>query len=170
MGGRTWWRAVIASTRTGTKRRTMATMSFKGQHEHSLDDKGRVIVPKSYREAFADGMFLTQGLEGCLWLFPSARWEAITDRLADTDLTATGPRLLERLIYPGLDLTLDRQGRIAIPPTLRDFAGLAPSQPVMLLGVKDRIELWQPELWRAHSREILTQLKDAFVTTGPLGL
>lgn len=148
----------------------MSTTPFRGQHEHSLDDKGRVILPKSYRDALVDGMFLTQGLEGCLWLFPTARWEQINDRLESTDLTATNSRLLERLIYPGVETALDRQGRIPIPQSLREFAELEPSSPVMVLGVKDRIELWKPESWRAHSREILTRLKDAFDVEGPLGL
>jgi len=148
----------------------MSITPFKGQHEHSLDDKGRVILPKPYRDALADGMFLTQGLEGCLWLFPAARWEQISERLASTDLTVTSSRLLERLIYPGVETMLDRQGRIPIPQSLREFAELAPAHPVMVLGVKDRIELWKPETWRAHSREILAHLKAAFDVDGPLGL
>lgn len=148
----------------------MPRAPFKGQFEHSLDDKGRLILPKPYREALADGMFLTQGLEGCLWLFPPERWHQISERLNDTDLTSTSARLLERLIYPGVETALDRQGRIPIPSTLRDFAGLDVSQPAILLGVKDRIEIWKPEAWRAHSRELLVSLKDAFTVEGPLGI
>jgi len=69
-----------------------------------------------------------------------------------------------------VETALDRQGRIPIPPSLREFARLEALHPVIVLGVKDRIELWQPDAWREHAREILTHLRDAFTVDGPVGL
>jgi len=122
--------------------------SFHGEAEHSLDDKGRVIIPKAYREAVADGVFLTRGVDGCLWLFTQAKWGELSAKLQDLGFAQHDLRQFERLLYSGVEGALDNQGRLLVPPSLRAHADLETGSPVVIVGVKNRIELWNPEKWR----------------------
>lgn len=149
----------------------MFASQFHGEYEHGLDEKGRVIVPMKCRPPVEDGLFLTRGLEGCLWLFPRRVWEMVSSQLEDTRLTYREARLLERMLYSGVEGGMDRQGRLLVPPTLRQYAGLEPGQPVIIVGVKNRLELWNPDRWKAEtavlddpqsdiSQELSKQLRD----------
>lgn len=126
----------------------MVTFKFHGESDHKLDDKGRVIIPVKYREALAAGWFLTRGLDGCLWLFPIETWGRVSTELETTQLTRRDARTLDRLLYTGTEGKLDKQGRILIPQHLRDHAGLD-DKSVVIVGVKNRLELWSPARWRA---------------------
>lgn len=128
--------------------------AFYGEYEHSLDEKGRVIVPMRYREAFRDGYFITRGLENCLWVFTLPTWEALSMKLGPSRLTLNPARQLDRQLYSGVDGKLDRQGRILIPPYLREHAALEESKPVVLAGVKNRIEIWNPGFWHNVTAEM----------------
>jgi MraZ protein len=131
--------------------------AFYGEYEHSLDDKGRVVIPVRYRPAFEDGYFVTRGLERCLWIFPLPTWEAVSEKLGPSPLTLEPARQLDRQFYAGIDGRLDRQGRFLIPPPLRDHASLDAGKPVVLVGVKNRIEIWKPEFWH----EVTTEMKQS---------
>ena len=98
-------------------------MLFFGESEHSLDNKGRVIIPARLRPALSEGLFVTRGLENCLWLFTMETWEEISGRLADVRMTNSHARQLERLLYSGTEAKLDKQGRLLLPASLRNFAG-----------------------------------------------
>ena len=121
-------------------------MAFRGTFEHSLDDRGRVAVPARYRDAFADGGVLTPSPDGCLELYPVREFENVAD-----DLTAEGAhhqrgRRLRRGLYArSYDVELDKQGRILIPPSLREAVGLAGS--VVLAGRRECLELWGATRW-----------------------
>lgn len=125
--------------------------AFHGEFEHGLDDKGRVIIPVVCREPIQEKLFLTRGLERCLWLFPWDTWEFISAKLSALQLPYREARLLERALFAGTVSHLDRQGRLGLTPSLRDYAELAPGEPVVIVGVRNRLELWNPERWRQET-------------------
>ena len=120
---------------------------FFGESEHILDDKGRVIIPIRHRPAFASGLFVTRGLESCLWIFTLATWREISERLADARMMSHDARQLERLLYSGSEASLDKQGRLLLPASLRGYAGIQDSEVAVLVGVKNRIEVWNHDRW-----------------------
>lgn len=143
---------------------------FYGEHEHSLDEKGRLILPARYRAAFDQGFFLCRGLENCLWLFTQATWHQLTARLAASDLTNHAARQLDRLLYSGTEGPLDKQGRLLVPPSLRSFAGLAENEPVIVVGVKNRIELWNQERWNSMTADLGERGTEFAAALSELGL
>jgi len=125
--------------------------AFSGEHEHNLDGKGRLIIPARFRPALDAGYFLTKGLDGCLWLFARPTWSDMSERLQQTSITQGGARRLDRMLFAGSEDTLDGQGRLLVPPSLRAHSGLVPNGPVVVVGVKNRIELWEPARWQAFN-------------------
>lgn len=125
--------------------------AFSGEHEHNLDGKGRLIIPAKFRPALEAGYFLTKGLDGCLWLFPQETWTEIGAKLQQTSIVQGGARRLDRMLWSGSEDALDGQGRLLVPPSLRAHGNLSPNGPVVVVGVKNRIELWEPARWLAFN-------------------
>ena len=112
-----------------------------GTHSYTLDPKGRVSLPARFREAFADGAWLTIGQDGCLFAFPRGEWERRSDEVAAFPLSDTAGRAYARLFFGSSDeAKLDGQGRITIPQRLREAVGIR--KDVVVLGVRDRMEIW----------------------------
>ncbi|HUL84142.1 MAG TPA: division/cell wall cluster transcriptional repressor MraZ [Actinomycetota bacterium] len=112
-----------------------------GTHSYQLDPKGRVSLPARFREAFADGAWLTIGQDGCLFAFPRGEWERRSDEVAAFPLSDTAGRAYARLFFGSSDeAKLDGQGRITIPQRLREIVGIR--KDVVVLGVRDRMEIW----------------------------
>lgn len=123
---------------------------FKGEYNHTVDAKGRLIVPAKYREALGDTFVVTKGLDGCLFVYPNEEWENIEEKFHETPLTTKDARKFSRFFFAGAaDCELDKQGRILIPSNLREFAGL--QKEVVLVGVLNRIEIWSKERWEDES-------------------
>jgi len=120
---------------------------FLGEFRYSLDSKGRVFLPARYRDQLADGIVITRGLDGCLFVFASTVWEQFTEILSkQLPLTTKSGRTLSRFFLSGaMDVTPDKQGRISIPSYLREHAGLG--DEVVIIGSGTRLELWNPERW-----------------------
>ncbi len=120
---------------------------FLGEYMHSLDEKGRVVMPSKFRAELATGCVLTKGQERCLYVFPQDRWDeeaAAVLRLPRTDRRA---RNYSRSFFASAsDQSLDRAGRCQIPEPLRGYAGL--TKDVTVVGVADRIEIWDSTTWR----------------------
>lgn len=117
-----------------------------GEYQYSVDDKGRVIIPPSFRDFVADGFVVTRGLEGCLYLFPLPTWQRIEQHLTELPLTDPESQKFIRFFYSGAaKLKLDSAGRMTVPPTLRLFAGLEGN--VMVAGAPNRLEIWNEERW-----------------------
>lgn len=96
-----------------------------GEYQYSLDDKGRVVIPAPFRDFVEDGLVLTRGMEGCLYVFPLDRWKKIEEQLVNLPLTDTEARAFVRFFYSGAHKTrMDSASRVLIPPPLRLFAGL----------------------------------------------
>ena len=112
-----------------------------GTHSYSLDPKGRVSLPARFREAFADGVWLTIGQDGCLYVFPRAEWQRRSEEVASSPLSDADGRAFSRLFFGASDeAKVDSQGRVTIPQRLRDAVGI--TKDVVVLGVRDRMEIW----------------------------
>ena len=121
---------------------------FLGRYAHNLDAKGRLAIPARFRDALAEGVILTRGIDRCLALYPLDAWRPLADKVAALPLTDADARTFRRLVFAAAaDLTLDAQGRILIPPDLRRYAGL--EREALVVGVDTSIEIWSPERWEA---------------------
>jgi MraZ protein len=125
-----------------------------GEHEHALDDKNRVTLPAKFRQAFADGVFVARGIDPCLLVFPPDGWNRFVDeQLAGLNPFSREARQMSRLLFSGATETeLDRQGRMVVPTPLLEHARL--EREVVVAGVRDHLELWQPAAWRKELDEV----------------
>ncbi len=121
---------------------------FLGRYAHSLDAKGRVAVPARFRDALAEGVVLTRGIDRCLALYPMAAWLPLAEKVSALPITDPDARNFRRMVFAeAVNLDLDGQGRILVPPELRRWAGL--EREALVVGVHTAIELWSPERWAA---------------------
>ena len=119
---------------------------FLGQHEHTIDEKGRMTIPARYREVLEQGAYITQGFEQNLMLLTAISFEQVAQRISEMSITSPRARELKRLIFGRAErVEFDRAGRILIPQYLRDIAKLQDSATVVGLG--DFIEIWNPDQW-----------------------
>ncbi len=129
---------------------------FFGEYEHNLDDKGRLIIPARFRPTFEEGMFVTRGLDGCLFAFTPQDWENIAGKLNGLPLTRGDARSFSRMMFSGSLCQLDKQGRILIPGSLRQHAGLELNGEVTVVGVNNRVEIWSRARWMAATARMET--------------
>jgi len=114
---------------------------FVGQYLHSLEAKGRLAIPKKFREELGEKAVLTKGLDGCLFLFPVNKWQEFTQRLSQMSLTKRDSRSFARfLTYSAAEVEFDQQGRVLIPDHLRRFGGM--NKEVVIAGALQRVEIW----------------------------
>ncbi|MCY4355762.1 MAG: division/cell wall cluster transcriptional repressor MraZ [Truepera sp.] len=127
-----------------------------GEFQYSVDDKGRVIIPPPFRDFVDDGMVVTRGMEGCLYIFPLTSWRRIEERLTDLPLTDYDARNFVRFFYSGAaKAKIDAAGRITIPATLRMFAEVR--EQVMIAGAPNRLEVWNESRWLSNLAEVQSQ-------------
>lgn len=119
---------------------------FTGEYNHSIDVKGRVIVPSKFRELLGEEFVVTKGLDGCLFVFPKTEWKTFEEKLRSLPVANKEARKFARFFLAGAAvLEIDKQGRILLPGVLREFAGL--EKDVTLIGVSSRVEIWNKEAW-----------------------
>ncbi len=122
------------------------TLGFFGRYEHSLDLKGRIILPARFRAEFDTSAYISRHLEGCLALWTPAEFEKQTaEMLARQDRSAEDRNNVRIWAGTSAAVEIDRQGRVPVPKALQDFAGL--DRAALVMGALDRIELWNPALW-----------------------
>jgi MraZ protein len=125
---------------------------FLGEHQHSLDAKGRVILPAKYRDQLANGAFVTKGRGRCLCAYPAEEFEEVAKQARETSKRGDRELQVARTFFAGAaEIAPDKQGRVAIPQHLREFAGL--DRDVIVAGVFSRIEIWDRQRWRERDRE-----------------
>lgn len=125
---------------------------FLGEYQHALDDKGRVVLPRKYRDALEHGCVITKGQEHCIYVFTMERWQDEMAKVAKLPRTDRRSRNFSRSFFAGAsDQTIDKQGRIAIPENLRNFASL--EKEVTVVGVADYIEIWSSSVWEDVAAE-----------------
>ena len=134
---------------------------FYGEHEHSIDRKGRLIIPSKFREVFKENyverFFVTRGLDTCLFVFTEDEWKKQEARFKSLSFTNSEARQFNRLYFSGAcEVTCDKQGRILIPEYLKEFANI--KRDVTIVGVSNRMEIWSKESWQ----EFFKNTKDSF--------
>lgn len=126
---------------------------FLGEYTHTIDDKGRLTIPAKFRGELAAGLVVTRGFDQNLMIFPLDEWQDMAERLLSRPLGEEGVRAFRRRIFSGaVDLTPDRQGRVVLPPYLRDFAGI--DGEVVVSGMYNYIEVWSVEARMAERETI----------------
>ena len=119
---------------------------FRGEYNHTIDGKGRLIIPSRFRYELGESFVLTRGLDGCICIYPQNEWDLLEAKLRELPLTNRNSRLVTRFLVGGaVSCELDKQGRILIPAPLREHAGL--SKDVVLVGTLERIEIWDKARW-----------------------
>jgi len=124
---------------------------FLGEYQHSLDAKGRIIVPSKFREELGARFITTKGLDNCLFLYPMEEWKIIEEKLRALPFTRADVRSFARFFFAGAsELEIDRQGRILLPPNLREYAGI--EKDLTIIGVGARVEIWANEKWAPYNQ------------------
>jgi MraZ protein len=130
---------------------------FLGQYEHSVDEKGRLIVPAKYRESLGDNFIITFGLDTCLFVYPLEEWKNLSEKMKLLPLGQRDARAFKRILFSrATDCTMDNQGRVIIMKYLRDYAQI--NKEIMVIGVLDRIEIWSKDVWM-YGKNILKKSK-----------
>ena len=124
---------------------------FYGEYLHSIDRKGRLILPAKFREAakanFIEKFFVTRGLDKCLFMFSEEEWRSQEQKFKAISFTKQQARTFNRLYFSGaVEVIVDKQGRILLPQYLKDFAEI--KREVMIVGVSNRIEIWAKDKWQ----------------------
>lgn len=145
---------------------------FLGTYTPSLDDKGRLILPARFREELAGGLVITKGQERCLTVWTAAGFAEVADRMRHAAGQAASPEAVigrsardyHRVFFASAyDCVPDSQGRIVVPPTLREYAGLA--RECVVIGADTRLEIWDSAAWADY----LAEAESAFSSTGSSG-
>ncbi|MBC8590719.1 division/cell wall cluster transcriptional repressor MraZ [Wansuia hejianensis] len=121
-----------------------------GEYQHTLDNKGRIIMPSKFREDLGDEFVITKGLDGCLFVYPKNEWKILEDKLKTLPLTNRDARAFVRFFFSGAsECTLDKQGRVLIPANLREHSKL--EKNAVIIGVATRLEIWSEEQWNNYT-------------------
>jgi MraZ protein len=124
---------------------------FVGQHQRSLDPKGRLILPSRFRQSFELQAYVSKWRERCLAIWTPAAFDSRAATMSALLDAEPVDRALARSFFSGTaEVDLDRQGRVFLPQYLREYAGLAENAPVLVQGASDHIELWNPQTWAVH--------------------
>lgn len=138
---------------------------FMGEYNHTIDAKGRLIVPSKFRESLGDDFVVTKGLDGCLYVYDKSEWTAFEGKLKGLPITNRDARQFARFFLSGAaNVEVDKQGRILLPNVLRDFASL--KKDVVLLGVGSRIEIWDKELYDSNTYDDMEAVAEHMADLG----
>ncbi len=125
---------------------------FMGEFQHNIDTKGRIIVPSKFRDELQEGFVLTRGLDQCLFAYPMDEWKLLEEKLKKLPLTKKDARAFTRFFFSGaVECEVDKQGRVNIPPPLRNHAKL--DKECVVIGVSNRIEFWSKDIWEDYFEE-----------------
>lgn len=122
---------------------------FSGEYEHSIDAKGRVIMPLKFRESLGSTFYITKGLDRNLLVFSAEEWQNFYTKLSKLPMADKNARGFSRLFLSGaVECEADKQGRVLLPATLRNYASI--SKNVTIIGNGDKIEIWSTENWNSY--------------------
>ncbi|MEK5133944.1 division/cell wall cluster transcriptional repressor MraZ [Bacillus sp. FSL W8-0645] len=125
---------------------------FMGEYQHTIDTKGRMIIPAKFRDGLGVQFVLTRGLDQCLFGYPMSEWKLIEEKLKALPLTKKDARAFTRFFFSGaVECDLDKQGRINIASNLLQYAKL--EKECVVIGVSNRIELWSKSIWEQYTEE-----------------
>jgi len=119
---------------------------FSGEYEYKIDPKGRVAIPPKFRGDFWEGIVLARGFERCIIAYPPSVWKETADKFNALPITRSRERRIGRVIFAtAFNLELDEQGRVILPPKLRQYADI--KETVVIAGINNYLEIWSKELW-----------------------
>jgi MraZ protein len=131
---------------------------FLGEYQHSLDAKGRVILPAKFRDQLEGGAVMARALDGCLAVYPKLEFERLATRLSETRERGGRERQAVRTFFAGaVDIVPDKQGRVAVPQHQREYAAL--EHDVIVVGSFDHVEIWDAQRFRERDREGIAALE-----------
>ncbi|MEO5663868.1 MAG: division/cell wall cluster transcriptional repressor MraZ [Nocardioides sp.] len=132
---------------------------FFGTYTPKLDEKGRLFLPAKFRDQLTEGLVVTRGQERCLTVWAMEDFQAMTNRLREAPVTNKGARDYVRMLFAAASQEVpDKQGRISIPGSLREYASL--TKDVVVIGSMNRIEIWDPTAWTTYSEEQESKFSD----------
>lgn len=130
-----------------------------GEYKHNIDGKGRLIIPAKLREDLGDHFVITRGLDGCIFGYPEESWELVQEKLKKLPMAKKEARAYTRFFYSSAsEVEIDKQGRINLPQSLIDYAHL--TKACRIIGVSERIEIWDEEHWLKMSEDISESFED----------
>lgn len=138
---------------------------FMGEYQHTIDSKGRLIIPAKFRDALGAQFVVTRGLDKCLFVYPQSEWKQIEEKLKSLPFTKSDARAFTRFFFSGaIECELDKQGRANIPSNLREYSKL--TKDCVVIGVSNRVEIWSKEVWGdyfAESEESFNEIAEKIV-------
>ena len=142
-----------------------------GEYAHSIDAKGRIILPADFRQELGVTFVITKGLDGCLFLYGQQAWEELAAKLRALPLAKPEARAMVRFFFSGArTLECDKQGRFLVPANLRSYAGVQLREDVVLTGADSRIEVWSRARWDAYSSEVEPDVTAIAASLSGLGI
>lgn len=125
---------------------------FMGEYQHTIDAKGRLIIPAKFREGLGEHFVVTKGLDHCLFVYPQSEWKVFEQKLKQLPLTSIDARKFVRFFFSGaVECDLDNQCRIMLPTNLRTYADL--KKDIVSIGVNNRVEIWNKQNWKEYNEE-----------------
>jgi MraZ protein len=126
---------------------------FMGEYQHTLDGKGRLILPAKIRDGLGDTFIATRGLDACIFIYTKEEWANFEGKLKQLSLMKREARAFSRIIFSGAaELEADKQGRVLLPPNLREYAKL--EKDVVVIGVSTRVEIWNKDTWDLYNEHM----------------
>lgn len=126
---------------------------FLGEYVHSIDEKGRLTVPARFRAELDAGLVVTRGIDRCLAIYPMEEWRRLAEEVSALPMTDRRARAFRRLVFANAsDAIPDKQGRVLIPPHLREYANLGTD--VIVIGLDTYIEVWNPDAWHGERERV----------------
>lgn len=126
---------------------------FMGEYQHTLDSKGRLILPAKIRDGLGDTFIATRGLDDCIFIYTREEWGILESKLKQLPLMKPEARAFVRYLFAGAaELETDKQGRILLPTNLREHAKL--EKDVVVMGVSSRVEIWSREKWQEYTERM----------------
>lgn len=126
-----------------------------GEYHHILDSKNRVIIPSAFRQVFnqeKNSCVITRGLDKSLFFYPFSEWQILGNKLKNISINRADVRAFLRILFSGAHpVDLDNQGRVIIPPPLKEFASI--KDKVVIIGVINKIEIWDEDLWSEYYQQ-----------------
>ncbi|WP_371369796.1 division/cell wall cluster transcriptional repressor MraZ [Sporomusa rhizae] len=142
---------------------------FMGEYLHTVDNKGRLILPAKFREELGEIFIATKGLDNCLFVYTQSEWAILEEKLKKLPLAKPEARAFVRFFFSGAaELECDKQGRVLLPTNLREHANL--EKDVVVIGVSTRIEIWDKGAWDKYNQQISPTVAEIAENLADLGI
>lgn len=142
---------------------------FIGEYSATIDDKGRTSIPAKFRARLKSKVVVTRGLDRSLFLYPLDEWKKLAEKLASLPISTANTRAFSRLMLAGaMDCDIDKQGRIIVPPYLKEFAGI--EKRLVFAGLYNRLEVWSEDAWITYKRATEQESTNIAEQLGDLGV